>query len=281
MHVTFVGTGDAASTREPATSVLVVAEVTVLVDCGPSIPHALDRVVGLGSSDTIDVLWLTHPHADHGFGLPTLLMGLRLRGRRRPLRIVASSTTLAWARGLLDLGYPGSFTPAKCFPIEFVDSDTLYGPARGDDAHVASGPRRGPGWLGGMLTTTAPTRHKVENHAVRFEHTQGTVVVSGDGAPTEASVALWRGADLVIHECHADIPLRAGAGHADLRTLLDAARAVGLRRMALVHVDEAHRDRVESAARLAAGDQGETRLELHLPRPGATLRVTPRRDLRA
>jgi ribonuclease BN (tRNA processing enzyme) len=200
-------------------------------------------------------------------------MALRLRRRWRPLRIVASGPTLAWAQQLLDLGYPGSFAPEKCFPIELVAAEALAG-AAGDGASFVGPPP--PAWLADLRCAIAPTRHKVANHAVRLEHERGAVVISGDGAPTDASIALWRGADLVIHECHADAPARAGAGHADLDALLVAARRVGLRRMALVHVDDAHRDRVEAGVRQAIAARDAVGLELHLPRPGATLRVTPR-----
>ncbi|NUN15843.1 MAG: ribonuclease Z, partial [Myxococcales bacterium] len=116
--LTFIGTGEAFDPELPNTSVLYTGSKNILVDCGFSVPHAFWRITH--DPNLLDAIYITHIHADHTFGLPALLLWMRIAGRTRPLRIFGGSGVGTWLSRLLALAYPGAYEPNKCFPIEPV-----------------------------------------------------------------------------------------------------------------------------------------------------------------
>src|SRR5512142_432107 len=97
------------------TSVLYEGEQAWLIDCGPAIANVAYRA--LGDANALDAIWISHQHADHCFGLPTLLLMLRLARRSKALTIFGGPGLASIVRDVLELGYPGAFRPNKCFPI--------------------------------------------------------------------------------------------------------------------------------------------------------------------
>ena len=86
--------------------------------------------------------------------------------------------------------------------------------------------------------------------------------MSGDGKPTQASMRLYEGANLVVHEC--EWASRVTEDHSnllDLRPLFDAA-SIG--QVALVHCNDA--ERADIAEKLAR----EASERAWLPRAGET-----------
>lgn len=253
VRLTIVGHGDATDPDAPNTSLLVRGEgwPTLLLDCGYAVPHAAWRC-GLEPGD-LDAVWLSHTHADHAFGLPALLLWMRLAGRTRPLHVLGQAETLERARAILDAGYPGSFAPHKCYPIAFTDvNDCAFG-----------------GAFGGVSLGTAATEHKVQNHALRLERAGISVAYSGDGAPTSESLALYQNVDWLVHEC-ASLEQPIG-GHANLRTLVPAIESAGVGNLVLVHQAPSERLAIATELRLAA--RNERRPRIHLPKPGDELRL--------
>ena len=118
LRVTFVGTGEALDPDLPNTSLLVQGQRTLLLDCGYAVPHALWSLTR--DPDLLDGVYLSHLHADHAFGLPALLLWMRLSGRTRPLQIFGAGTTAAGALKIAERGYPGSFEAGKCYSLEVV-----------------------------------------------------------------------------------------------------------------------------------------------------------------
>lgn len=244
--VTFVGTGEALDPELPNTSVLYEGSKTLLLDCGYSVPHALWRITR--DPSFLDGVFISHRHADHAFGLPALILWMREAGRTRPLEIIGGPGTESWLPELLELGYPGAFSPERCFAL----APRSLSPG----TWVDSGPLR---------ISVAQSRHSLQNLAVRLEEGTSAVCYSGDGAPTSATKRLFDGATVLVHECYS-----AGehsAQHARVDEILEFQRTLGVQTLCLVHLNREQKYRVRARA---AGRPG-----VLLPNPGDQLYLGP------
>lgn len=251
--LTFVGTGSAFDPDLPNTSLLLRAGPTLLMDCGYAVPHALWRISR--DPDLLDAIWISHIHADHSFGLPGLLVWMKAQGRTRELRVIGGGGGGVgnWLERVLDLGYPGSLTKGRAgFPITAVSI--------GD---------RGLDW-GGLRLSVAQSAHKVANHALRvdIEATGVSLAYSGDGIPTDATRALFHGVDLLVHECF--WAQGDKSGHASAETLLPMADELDIRRLALLHLADAHKAGVRGLVDAYTRRRNYSP-EVWLPVPGETI----------
>lgn len=253
-ELVFVGTGEALDPALPNTSLLVrgpLPGTTLLLDCGYAVPHALWRVTR--DADELDAIWISHGHADHCFGLPALLLWMRLAGRTRPLQLLGGPGSRARLEQVLELGYPGSYAPHKCYPLEFIE--------------LRAGE---PLELGPLALRSAPTIHSLANWALRIECAgMRSLVYSGDGAPTPASRGLCEGVSLLVHECFTSEPLAGTAKHGDLRGVVELARAARVTTLAVLHFDADARESIAANAAAQADDS----LEILIPEPGLALRM--------
>ncbi len=82
----FAGTGASAPSarRGLSATLLRAGGDRILVDCGEGTQRQLVKTVGLPE---IDVILITHLHADHWLGLPGMLKTYDLRDRERPLEL--------------------------------------------------------------------------------------------------------------------------------------------------------------------------------------------------
>lgn len=209
---------------------------TVLVDCGGSPVQRLQRL-GVDPGGLTRVL-VTHLHADHAYGLPSLVQGLVLLGRREPLEILCCPEHVASLRALLEvfnlMGREGRFA-VILVPVP---------PALG---------------AGGLALRTAPNDHgRMPNYAVRVERAGRAVVYSSDTRPSEAVTALARGSQTLIHE--ATFSERDRGRFGDHSSAADAGRVAaqaGVGRLILTHVAAEYHDAlpllVEEARREFAG----------------------------
>lgn len=241
-ELTFVGTGEAFDAALPNTSLLYSGRRTLLLDCGYGVPHALFRT--LSGADAIDGIYVTHLHADHSFGLPALLLWMREEGRTRPLRVFGGPGVARWLKKLLELGYPGSFSPERCYPIE----PYVVSPAH--DEH----------WEG-LGLRCAESDHSVRNLSLRIEGEGRSLCYSGDGAPSAATRALYQGADVLVHECYsAESKVE---GHSTASEVLELAEDCRVRRLFLLHIGRRDKERVRA---IAASHEGSVRVLI--PAPG-------------
>jgi ribonuclease Z len=245
--VTFVGTGEAFDPVLPNTSLLYRGSKTLLLDCGYSIPHAFWRLSR--DPDLLDAVYITHLHADHSFGLPALLLWMREAGRTRPLQVVGGPGVNQWLKKLLELGYPGSYGPENCYPI--VTSPLLPG-------------RRFE--LDGLELRNAQSEHSVKNLSVRIDDLGNSVCYSGDGAPSSQTRELYRGANVLVHECYS-----AGdpaPGHASVHQVLALADECSVHTLCLLHVG---RDQKQLVRDVVA--RRSLRARVLLPTPGDVVEV--------
>jgi ribonuclease BN (tRNA processing enzyme) len=239
MKVTVIGCGEAFDENYPNTSVLVEGPLTILLDCGYSVPPAVWRA-GFAAND-IDLVYISHAHADHYFGLPALLGRMWEDGRRRPLTILSQPAVLDQVRDILEYGYR-TLTRRFLYPIEFLAAEADR--------------------IGDVRFSFAPSMHSVPNLMVRIEAGGKAVCYSGDGMFTGGGGELAAGADLLIHEAYsmAESPVHTG-----IPGLIAMAAAGGVKRLAMVHVQRGLRaapSPVENAIRDAA-------LPVELPAPGS------------
>lgn len=86
----------------------------LLIDCGEGTQIAL-KEAGI-TMKPIDVLCLTHYHADHASGIPGFLLTMGNEGREEPLTVIGPKGLETVLRGLLVVGAPA-------FPIRMYEID--------------------------------------------------------------------------------------------------------------------------------------------------------------
>lgn len=241
----FVGTGEALDPALPNTSLLYRGPRTLLLDCGYAVPHAFWRISQ--DVDLLDGVWISHGHADHCFGLPALLLWMRLGGRKRPLTVFGGPGSRGRIGILLELGYPGSFAASKCYPISFVELDP-----------------QAVGEYGPLQLRIAASAHSIVNHALRVD-TPGlrSVMYSGDGAITEGTRGLAKGVGVLVHECF----FAEASGqrkHGDVEGCMALAREAGVQTLGLLHF--AAEAKTEIRRRVGELDDGE--FEVLMPAVG-------------
>jgi ribonuclease BN (tRNA processing enzyme) len=187
--VTFVGSGDAFGSGGRFNTCLHVDLGTApfLVDLGSTSLGAL-KTLGIAYGD-VETILVTHLHADHAGGIPSLLMeSMIVTRRRRPLTIVGPTGLSRWIGDLGAIMYPGSQHLVPRFNLA----------VRELEAH-------GSAQVGDLTVRSFPMDHTPETHpmALRITNGQKTLAYTGDGAWSEAIVDLARGADLLVSECYA------------------------------------------------------------------------------
>jgi ribonuclease BN (tRNA processing enzyme) len=213
-EVTVLGCGEAFDERYTNTSLLLNAhQKTILLDCGYSAPAPLWNAVA--DPDALDLIYISHEHADHCFGLPAVLGRMWEEGRKKPLVILSQPAVLARIRELMEAGYPGMVARFQ-YPVEYR----------------AAAPGQTVVWEG-MNFGFAPTRHSVTNLAVRIEAGGGKFCYSGDGQFTAASRALFQDADLLVHEAYS---LEPSPIHGDFPSVIRMAAEQSVRQLAVVHI---------------------------------------------
>lgn len=116
LEVILPGTGGTVPRKDRwlATCLLRHQGSSLLIDCGEGTQIAL-KEAGV-TMKPIDVLCLTHYHADHASGLPGFLLTMGNEGREEPLTIIGPKGLEAVLRGLLVVGAPS-------FPIRMYELD--------------------------------------------------------------------------------------------------------------------------------------------------------------
>jgi ribonuclease Z len=230
LYVTMIGTAASVPTAARGTTATLVARGgdRWLVDCGEGTQRQLLRS-GLGLLD-LDLVLLSHLHADHYLGLPGLLKTYGLRGRERPLRVVGPRgltqlmTILRPVIGrlpyALDLDeveprreeevWAGDGCRIEAVPTRHSVASVGYAvreDARPGEFDVvaarALGVPEGPDW--GRLQrgeqVTAEDGRTVSSGQVLGPPRAGrVVVVSGDTEPSDALLAAADRASVLVHE---------------------------------------------------------------------------------
>lgn len=253
MKILFLGVGDAFDETVPNTSIWLETGAPepcgVLLECGPTVPPSY--WTWIRHAGRVDLIWISHFHADHFFGLPALLYSFHFAHRTKPLGICGPEGMETTVRDVVDLAFPGLYG-ALSFPIRLMPVEA------GGSLHFR-----------GMTWSFVELPHGQRNLAVRIESRGKSLYYSGDGMPTAQALDLARGCDLIIHEAFRLDEGLPAYGHATMVQAVDFARRAGVPALALVHVEWTlrHRHRQDIAQLIEAGEA----LRIWLPEPGENL----------
>lgn len=236
--VTFAGSGDAFGTGGRFNTCLLVdaPESRFAVDFGASSMIALHRL-GVAHND-LDAVLLSHHHADHAAGLPSLILDATLVTRRQhPLVIAGPVGTRDYLERLMETLFPGASVIRPRFELRIEEIETGR-PVR----------------LGAIELRTYPAEHTPETNPTSMRISVGGKVIAftGDSAWTEHIPALSAGADLLISECYSydrDLPM-----HMSYATLKAHWGELGAKRVILTHMGPEMLARADEIAEECAWD---------------------------
>ncbi|WP_207484068.1 MBL fold metallo-hydrolase [Arenibaculum pallidiluteum] len=238
MEILVLGVGEAADPEFPNASVAVELDgYRVMIDCGHSVPPQLWRM--LADPDAVDALVFTHHHPDHCFGLVPALIRWTDDRRTKPLEIV--TTGEGWQQLRLMLS-AGGIDPEGGLPFALRPRDS-----------------REVRQIGPFAVRFAETQHAITNHAVRLEAGGRAFAYSGDGRPTPEALDLYRGCDLLFHECYVAEEDPEMAFHCDAGSVRRLAAATGAAAVRLYHL------RQDQRAAVGRAIDGEPRIALAVP----------------
>ena len=180
MRVIFLGVGEACDETLPNNSHILISKTKLLLDCGYSIPQQLWKYNP--DPDFLDAIYISHPHADHYFGLPAYLIRLNQDGRKKAMAIICSKELIVKIKSLLECGYKGSAAKYN-YKISFLEAKK--------NKKIR---------LNELVMEFAPTIHPVNNLAVKIANGKKALCYSGDGMFVDSTERMYRNADLVIHE---------------------------------------------------------------------------------
>ena len=186
----------------------------VLVDCG-SDPIVVLQKAGI-PLDAVDDLILTHFHPDHVSGMPLMLMGMWLLGRKKPLHIFGLPHTVDRAEAMMKL-YDWKKWP-NFFQVTYnrlPETEMGLAISRPD-----------------LKIYSTPVKHLIPTIGLRIEFIpqEKVAAYSCDTEPCQQVVRLANGADILIHEATG-----AGLGHSSPAQAAQIAHEAGARKLVLIH----------------------------------------------
>jgi ribonuclease Z len=257
----FAGTGGSVPAARRGLPAILVRRGgdRLLFDCGEGTQRQLVRSVGLVD---MDVVFVTHFHADHWLGLPGMLKSFALREREQPL-------TVYGPRGLTELmGLMRAVYGRLPYRLEIVELEPAQTVARegyliaaipvSHRAQSSFGyalveePR--PGHLDAQLAEQLGVRPGPDFGRLQRGETVGGVapeqvmgptregrkiVLSGDTEPCEALAIAAHQADLLVHEAtfaEEESERARQTAHSTARQAGEVARDAEARLLALTHI---------------------------------------------
>jgi ribonuclease BN (tRNA processing enzyme) len=223
MQLQFVGCGDAFGSggRFNTCFHLTGARTNCLIDCGATSLVALKRL-GI-ERNAIDLILITHFHADHFGGVPFFVLDAQFFSKRsQPLTIAGPIGLKQAYANVMETAFAGSSRASRKFELSLVElaPDELWRAHNIDvlPTRVRHGEADGP------------------FHAYRITAEKRVIAYTGDTEWTDALIGIGHDADLLIAEAYffeKKVPLHLSYG-----TLLEQLAAIGPKRLILTHMND-------------------------------------------
>jgi ribonuclease BN (tRNA processing enzyme) len=239
MHIQFVGSGDAFGSggRFHTCFHVVSEELNFLVDCGASSVIAMKRL-GI-DLNAIDLIVLTHYHADHCGGVPFFILNAQFVAKRvRPLAIAGPPPIKEWFTRQMETAFAGSSQEARKFEVSLVELAPEH-PWDFRNAEIRS----------------VRVRHgepPESYHGYRISIGGKVLAFSGDTEWTDSLIELGRDADLFVSEAYVyDRPVHLHLAYQQLIEKLDLIRP---KRLIITHMSDDMLSRGDATAYEKAQD---------------------------
>ena len=266
LSLRLLGTSASRPTVERnVSSVAIVREgETLLFDCGEGTQRQMMRY---GVAFSLEDIFFTHFHADHLIGLIGLTRTMALQGRSEPLRLWGPKGAARVLRAAERFGAdrltfdvpitelePGVAIERKGYAIVPYAADHAGASALGyalieeerrgrfnPDLARSLGIPEGPLW--GRIhrgeSVALEDGRVIEASVLVGECRRGRrIVITGDTRPSERTVEISRGADVLVHEAtfgDEDAARAVETGHSTAREAAAVAASAGVRRLVLTH----------------------------------------------
>jgi ribonuclease BN (tRNA processing enzyme) len=183
LDVFFLGTGNSFAPGGRAFSSFLLND-HYLFDVGPTVLQQLGRAAI--SPNDIDLVLVSHFHADHYFGLPFLILDAWHRQRRRELLIAGPPGIEERTENLLETAFTGLSPKITSFKRRYFE--------------VEDGLKTE---IGGLKLRAAEVVHSPDLRCFAFQASVGgrTITYSGDSTLCDGLLSLVPGADALILEC--------------------------------------------------------------------------------
>jgi len=271
MKIYFLGVGEAFDYDLPNISMACESGgKNLLIDCGYSCVQKIWQT--FPDANSIDYIYFTHWHADHIFGLPSLMTRWWEDNRKKELTILGQIGTEEFVKNLLEEAYPGVFwdyegnfsdrigeppSPGTLkkphFKINFLNSDASFN-------------------IADFKITLAETNHSRKNLAIRLDTRENgkpkSFAFSGDGDFTEKSLKLFSGLDLLVHETY--LLDRKILGHGSISNAIKNSESLDIKNLAIVHINrDVRRNQTKEISNLLKA----SRVNCFMPEPGDTFEI--------
>jgi ribonuclease BN (tRNA processing enzyme) len=222
MHFQFVGSGDAFGSggRFNTCFHVVGQELNFLIDCGASSLVAMKRLDI--DCNSIDLIVLTHYHADHCGGVPFFLLDAQFATRRtRPLTIAGPPPIKEWFALQMEAAFAGLLRSEKPFELTLVELCPEH-PWRFKNAEIES-----------FQVCHGPP---ASSHGYRISMDGKVLAISGDTEWTDCLIDIGRDADLFVSEAYVyDKPARL---HLAYRQLVEKLPEIRPKRLIITHMSK-------------------------------------------
>lgn len=199
-RIVLLGTGNpnADPDRSGPSVAIVVDQTPYLVDFGPGVVRAAAAAYRAGAVELearrLNRAFLTHLHSDHTVGYADLILTPWVLGREDPLEVSGPAGLRAMTEHILaayrdDIGERlGGLEPANStgylVKAHEIGSGVVY-----RDQNV-------------KVEAFAVNHGSQQAFGFKFHAPDRTIVISGDTAPFESCVEVYRGCDVLIHEVY-------------------------------------------------------------------------------
>lgn len=209
MKILFLGTGEAWG---KTANVSMLIDDKILLECGP---HTVLQFMKMGGNiKRIRMIYLSHLHADHAFGLPAFLLVSTEEGREEDLLVVGPKGISRYLEEILRFSYNKKLTDLS-FDVRLKEmSDTLSFSENGYNFSFQKIP------------------HSFPCYSISITSKNKKLTYTSDGSPTDETAKLAMNSDLLISEAYG----REFEKHSSIVKASQLAKKSKSKVLALVHI---------------------------------------------